>query len=64
MIIKAVIQGKTTPDGLSDIQNRMADIEHHMLHFLDNHDEQRLASDAFAGSGAERKTLDGRFCDD
>jgi hypothetical protein len=29
---------------LSDIQNGLADIEHHMLHFLDNHDEQRLAS--------------------
>ncbi len=55
--LKAVIQGKTTPDGLSDIQNRMADIEHHMLHFLDNHDEQRLASDAFAGSGEKGKPL-------
>jgi len=27
----------------------MMDIEHHMLHFLDNHDEQRLASPQFAG---------------
>jgi hypothetical protein len=26
------------------------DIEHHMLHFLDNHDEQRLASPEFAGT--------------
>jgi len=27
----------------------MADIEHHMLHFLENHDEQRIASPGFAG---------------
>jgi hypothetical protein len=31
--LKEVIQGKSTPDGLSDIQQSMKDIEHHMLHF-------------------------------
>ena len=55
--LKAVIQGKTWPDGLSDIQHRMADIEHHMLKFLDNHDEQRLASPEFAGSPEKGKPL-------
>ncbi|MDD5151609.1 MAG: alpha-amylase family glycosyl hydrolase [Flavobacterium sp.] len=55
--LKAVIQGKTWPDGLSDIQNRMADIEHHMLKFLDNHDEQRLASPEFAGTPEKGKPL-------
>jgi len=55
--LKEVIQGKSLPDGLSDIQNRMADIEHHMLHFLDNHDEQRLASDEFAGTPENGKPL-------
>jgi glycosidase len=35
----------------------MADIEHHMLHFLDNHDEQRLASDEFAGTAENGKPL-------
>jgi glycosidase len=55
--LKAVIQGKTWPDGLSDIQHRMADIEHHMLKFLDNHDEQRLASPEFAGSAQKGKPL-------
>ena len=55
--LKAVVQGKTWPDGLSDIQNRMADIEHHMLHFLDNHDEQRLASPEFAGTPQKGKPL-------
>jgi len=56
-LLKAVIQGRTLPDALSDIQNSMADIEHHMLHFLDNHDEQRLASDAFAGTPEKGKPL-------
>jgi len=55
--LKAVIQGKTWPDGLTDIQHRMADIEHHMLHFLDNHDEQRLASPEFAGTPEKGKPL-------
>ena len=55
--LKAVIQGKTMPDGLSDIQKGMADIEHHMLHFLDNHDEQRLASPEFAGTPEKGKPM-------
>ena len=55
--LKDIIQGKKNPDGLSDIQNNMADIEHHMLHFLDNHDEQRLASPEFAGSPEKGKPL-------
>ncbi len=55
--LKEVIQGKSLPDGLSDIQHGMADIEHHMLHFLDNHDEQRLASPEFAGTPEKGKPL-------
>ena len=55
--LKAVIQGKTMPDPLSDIQKGLADIEHHMLHFLDNHDEQRLASSEFAGTPEKGKPL-------
>ena len=55
--LKDIIQGKALPDGLSDIQNGMADIEHHMLHFLDNHDEQRLASPEFAGTSQKGKPL-------
>jgi glycosidase len=55
--LKSVIQGKTLPDGLSDIQNGLADIEHHMLHFLDNHDEQRLASPEFAGTPEKGKPM-------
>ncbi|WNM20423.1 alpha-amylase family protein [Flavobacterium capsici] len=56
-LLKAVIHGQTLPDPLSDIQSNMTDIEHHMLHFLDNHDEQRLASPAFAGTPEKGKPL-------
>ena len=55
--LKDIIQGKKSPDGLSDIQKGLADIEHHMLHFLDNHDEQRLASPEFAGTPEKGKPL-------
>ncbi len=55
--LKDVVRGNSWPDGLSDIQKGMADIEHHMLHFLDNHDEQRLASPEFAGSPERGKPL-------
>lgn len=55
--LKDVIHGKSSPDGLSDIQKSMSDIEHNMLHFLDNHDEQRLASPEFAGTPERGKPL-------
>ncbi|MEO0037983.1 MAG: Neopullulanase 2 [Bacteroidota bacterium] len=55
--LKEVVQGKSSADGLTNIQNSMADIESHMLHFLDNHDEQRVASPEFAGSGECGKPL-------
>jgi len=47
--LKAVMQGHGSTDAIVDIQNSLADIEHHMLHFLENHDEQRIASPGFAG---------------
>ncbi len=55
--LKEVIQGKNWPDAISDIQKGLADIEHHMLHFLDNHDEQRLASPEFAGLPEKGKPM-------
>lgn len=55
--LKDIIQGRALPDGLSAIQNGLSDIEHHMLHFLDNHDEQRLASPEFAGTPQKGKPL-------
>lgn len=47
--LKAIMQGHGSTDAIVHIQNELADIEHHMLHFLENHDEQRIASPDFAG---------------
>jgi glycosidase len=55
--LKEIVQGKSQTDPISTIQNGLADIEHHMLHFLDNHDEQRLASPEFAGTPEKGKPL-------
>ena len=47
--LKAIMQGHGSTDAIVHIQNELSDIEHHMLHFLENHDEQRIASPGFAG---------------
>ena len=47
--LKLLMQGKGPAQALEDIQASMQDIELHMLHFLENHDEQRIASPDFAG---------------
>ncbi|MEY8781890.1 alpha-amylase family glycosyl hydrolase [Allomuricauda sp. XS_ASV26] len=48
--IKHIMKGYGWTDHIPVVQKGMADIEHHMLHFLENHDEQRIASPAFAGN--------------
>jgi glycosidase len=53
--LKNIIQGHGSADNLAGIMQGLSDIEHHMLHFLENHDEQRLASPAFAGNAAKGK---------
>ncbi|GIZ07500.1 alpha-amylase family glycosyl hydrolase [Flavobacterium sp. UMI-01] len=55
--LKDVIQGRSWPDELTQIQYDLWDISHHMLKFLDNHDEQRVASPEFAGSGEKGKPM-------
>ena len=47
--LKSVMQGKASTDTLAPVHARVLDIEEHMLHFLENHDEQRIASPGFAG---------------
>ncbi len=47
--IKHIMQGHGLTDNIPPIQEGLKDIEHHMLHFLENHDEQRIASPEFAG---------------
>lgn len=53
--LKHIVLGHGSTDHLPAIYNGLADIEHHMLHFLENHDEQRIASKDFAGSAEKGK---------
>ncbi len=53
--LKGIMQGKQPANTLFKAQADVADIEQHMLHFLENHDEQRIASPDFAGSAAKGK---------
>ena len=47
--LKYIIQGNATTDGITSIWQRQEGIGNHMLRFLENHDEQRIASPDFAG---------------
>jgi len=47
--LKHIMKGYGWTDHIPVVQEGLADIEHHMLHFLENHDEQRIASPEFAG---------------
>lgn len=47
--LKAVIQGKAGASTLEPMRARLADIDRRLLRFIENHDEQRVASPAFAG---------------
>ncbi len=53
--LKHVVQGHGKTDNIPPIFDGLKDIEHHMLHFLENHDEQRLASPDFAGNAEKGK---------
>jgi glycosidase len=53
--LKLVMQGKGSTDAIASVQHGMTDIEHHMLHFLENHDEQRIAAPEFAGDANKAK---------
>ena len=48
--LKAVIQGNAQAADITKQWQEVDDIGAHMLRFLENHDEQRLASDFFAGN--------------
>ena len=48
--LKHIMKGYGWSDHLPVVQNGLRDIEHHMLHFLENHDEQRIASPEFVGN--------------
>lgn len=48
--LKSIIKGKGSTDHLPAVLARYADVGNHMLHFMENHDEQRIASPEFAGN--------------
>lgn len=50
--LKHIMKGYGWTDHIHTVQHGMQDIEHHMLHFLENHDEQRIASPDFVGNAA------------
>ncbi|AIZ40587.1 alpha-amylase family glycosyl hydrolase [Cellulophaga baltica] len=47
--LKHIMAGHGWTDHIETVERGMKDIEHHMLRFLENHDEQRIASPDFAG---------------
>lgn len=48
--LKYILQGHGSTDVLPSLLDSQRDIEHHLLRFLENHDEQRIASPDFAGN--------------
>ncbi|WP_299586611.1 alpha-amylase family glycosyl hydrolase [uncultured Microbulbifer sp.] len=48
--IRAVIENKGSTDKIAEVQASLVDISSHMLRFMENHDEQRIASPQFAGN--------------
>jgi glycosidase len=47
--LRSLINGERSTPDIDAIQKRLEGVNHHMLHFLENHDEQRIASRHFAG---------------
>ncbi|MFI3239644.1 MAG: alpha-amylase family glycosyl hydrolase [Bacteroidales bacterium] len=48
--LKSVIQGKSAVKAITESRKKIAPVQSHMLNFLENHDEQRIAWREFAGS--------------
>lgn len=53
--IKHIVKGYGWTDHIPVVQDKMKGIQHQMLHFLENHDEQRIPSADFAGSAENAK---------
>ncbi|MCK6617924.1 MAG: alpha-amylase family protein [Cyclobacteriaceae bacterium] len=47
--LRKLIRGEGSTSEIHSIQESLSGINKHMLHFLENHDEQRIASKYFAG---------------
>ena len=55
--LKAVAQGNASAQSISSCWQHIHDIRPHMLNFLENHDEQRIASDFFVGDARKGRPL-------
>lgn len=48
--LRLLIEGKSHTRSIASISAWQKDIDRHLLHFMENHDEQRIASPYFAGN--------------
>lgn len=53
--IKQIMKGNGKTSYIAEVRKKTKDISSHLLYFLENHDEQRIASSEFAGSAAIAK---------
>ncbi|MBP5366528.1 MAG: alpha amylase C-terminal domain-containing protein [Bacteroidales bacterium] len=53
--VRDIMQHRHSARHITDIWQRTPEISRHMLYFLENHDEQRLASDFFIGNADKAK---------
>jgi len=53
--LKHIMKGYGWTDHIPVVRNKYNDIESHMLYFLENHDEQRIASPEFVGNANTAK---------
>ncbi len=51
--LRAIVRGEASTQELTACWQQVNDIRGHMLYFLENHDEQRLASDFYAGDATK-----------
>jgi len=56
--LKAIMAGQKSTAQIAADQAKVHDIDSHMLHFLENHDEQRIANAAFLGSLSDNASTD------
>lgn len=54
-VLRSVMKGERSASDISTLWKTIEGIERNLLFFLENHDEQRLASDFFMGSGSKAK---------
>ncbi len=53
--LKHIMKGYGWTDHIPVVKDKFKDIEHHLLHFLENHDEQRITSPDFVGDSKKGK---------